>query len=142
MEPFSISASILTILSAGGQILRDLSKIINLGWAPDVLLALNNEVVDLKITINNIDSFLQEQDQKANSACLTSIANALQRTKTTLLELEQIIAYGLTKVSKDGQSLKIDRSVWMREERNIHSIKDSIRDNRIVLTQALGLFNS
>ena len=111
MEPFSISASILTILSAGGQVLRDLSKIINLRCAPDVLLALNNEVVDLKITINNIDSFLQEQDQKASSACLTSIANALQRTKTTLLELEQIIAYGLTKVSKDGRSLKIDRSV-------------------------------
>lgn len=50
-EPIGIAASVVTLVKTSRMVASEKSKLLALKHAPDVLLALNNEVVDLEYLI-------------------------------------------------------------------------------------------
>ena len=141
MDPFSLTVGILTLLSAGGTISKTLNKIITLK-APDVLFALNNEVVDLQIVVQDVSDLLHQHSQISQDAPIKSVCFALDKSKRTLLELESLIAYELTTTTGKDNALRLDRSAWFRLEPEILKLKNDIRNDRIRLSEALNILSS
>ena len=136
MDPFSLTVGILTMLEAGGKIGRGLKKVIALRKAPDILLALNNEVIDLQIVVEDVDDLLRQHKQIALGHT-RSLYQALERSKETLLRLESLISYELT--TTKGREPRLDRSVWVRKEHDILELRDRTRADRFHLLSALGV---
>ena len=141
MDPFSLTVGILTLLSAGGTIGKTLNKIITLK-APDVLFALNNEVVDLQIVVQDVSNLLHQHSEITQAAPISSICFALDKSKRTLLNLESLIAYDLTTTTGKDNELRLDRSAWFRLEPKVLKLKNDIRDDRARLSAALNVLSS
>ena len=141
MDPLSITAGILAVLGAGGEVGKACKKIIDLRHAPDVLIALNNEVTDLHILVGDADEILRQYSEIGGTDAVPSVTSALERIKATLLRLESLIAYDLMTPSGSNGS-RLDRSVWLRAESRVQELKDDIRADRVALASALGLLTS
>lgn len=141
MDPFSLTVGILTLLSAGGTIVKTLNRIITLK-APDVLLALNTEVVDLQIVVQDVSNLLQQYSEITQAAPISSICFALDKSKRTLLNLESLVAYELTTTTGKDNELRLDRSAWCRLEPKVLKLKNDIRDDRVRLSVALNVLAS
>ena len=141
MDPFSLTVGILTLLSAGGTIGKTLNKIITLK-APDVLFALNNEVVDLQIVVQDVSNLLHQHSEIPQAAPIKSVCFALDKSKRTLLDLECLIAYELTTTTGKDNELRLDRSAWFRLEPKVLKLKNDIRDDRVRLSAALNILSS
>lgn len=50
-EPISIAASVVTLVKTSRMVGSGITKLLALKHAPDILLALNNEVVDLEYLV-------------------------------------------------------------------------------------------
>ena len=141
MDPFSLTVGILTLLSAGGTIGKTLNKIITLK-APDILFALNNEVVDLQIVVQDVSNLLHQHSEISQAAPIKSVCFALDKSKRTLLELEYLIAYELTTTTGKNNELRLDRSAWFRLEPKVLKLKNEIREYRLRLSAALSVLSS
>ena len=144
MDPLSVTASIIALFQAGGIVSKGLKKIANLRNAPDILLALNNEVADLQGLVENIDDVLRQHREITGLEPIISLCRALDRAKRTLLKLENVLAYQLTSIKcKDGELHPVlNRSSWLRLESNVQRLKDEIREDKISLLSALSVFTS
>lgn len=136
-----MTASILALLGAGGKVGTACKKIIALRHAPAALMALNNEVTDLHILVQDVDDILRQNSETSETDTPPSVTSALKRTRATLLRLETLIAYELMTPSAGNES-RLDRSVWLRAESRVQKLKDDIRADRVALTSALGLLTS
>ena len=141
MDPFSLTVGILTVLSAGGTIRKTLNKVITLK-APDVLFALNNEVVDLQVVVQDVSDLLHRHSEISQAAPIKSVCIALDKSKRTLLDLESLIAYELTTTTGKDNELRLDRSAWFRLEPKVVKLKNDIRDDRFRLSAALNVLSS
>ena len=135
MEPLSSLASVVTLVELVGKSSKLLNKAIRLKHAPDVLLALNNEISDLHLVLDDVNDLLLASTSFVPPESLDS---ALERVKTTLLQLEQFVAYELTTYDSDG-SARVDKSTLFRKEQRLHQLKDDVRANRIILGSALNI---
>ena len=144
MDPLSVTASIIALFQAGGTVSKGLKKIANLRNAPDILLALNNEVADLHALLGNIDNVLRHHREIIGLDPIVSLCRALDRAKRTLLELENVLAYKLTSIRcKDGESHQVfDRSSWLRLESRVQRLKDEIREDKVSLSSELSVLTS
>ena len=140
MDPFSLVVGILTLLEAGGTIGKGLKKIITLRKAPDVLLALKNEVVDLQIVVQDVDDLLRQHSGITETAPIRSVCRALEQSKETLLVLDSLTAYELT--TAIGTGLRLDRSVWLRKETEVLKLRDKTLADRACLSSALTILAS
>ena len=142
MDPLSISASVVALLGAGGTLAKLLRKGIGLKNAPSVLRALNDEVSELQLTANDVNDLLWTANGDPNDQPPKSLVSTLSRVKSILSQLESYISYQLTTVTADGQSNRLDKSVYLRAENRLQEFKAEILASRIALAAALSLFNS
>ena len=138
-DPLSVAASILTLLGAGGAVGKFLKKAIALRKAPDILLALNNDVADLHQIVHDVDELLQEHSSMVGKAPLGHICESLEKVKKTLSIFEHLISYQLTEVERDGSYLRLDRSAWLRAEPKIVRLRERIRAGKGDLCLSLTL---
>ena len=126
----SLTASILAILGAGGTIAKGMGRIRRLAHAPEVLLQLNNEVTDMHLLISSVDEvawwWIRHVSTSESQQELVSVT--LSQAKDSVLELEKLVAYILTKETSTGN--KVDLSAWVRNVDRIKDAKDSIRRAR------------
>ena len=141
MDPFSLTVGILTLLGAGGTIGKTLNKVITLK-ASGVFFALNNEVVDLQIVVQDVSNLLHQYSEIRQAAPISSICFALDKSKRTLLNLESLIAYELTTTTGKDNELRLDRSAWLRLEPEVLRLKNEVRDDRVRLSTALNVLSS
>ena len=140
MDPLTITASILALLSAGGKIAQGLKKIESIRHAPEVLVALNNEVSAIRLQIDAVRDVLSDVENNSNSPSHQSTRNTLENLELTLLELESFIAYRFTIVAKDGKTLRVDKSAWWRgAEQKAQYFKDVLRDQKNSLATTASL---
>ncbi|KAL9117432.1 MAG: hypothetical protein Q9187_006031 [Circinaria calcarea] len=124
MDPLSITAGIIAVLGAGGNVAGGLSKIRELKRAPDGLLQLNNEVTDLQLLVQATDE-LYRQHNETTAIQQEVVCNALERAKHTVLELEKLIGYTLTKETAAGT--EVDRVNWFRYHVKVRDMRDTLR---------------
>lgn len=142
MDPLSISASVLTLLGAGGTLSKLLRKGIDLKNAPAVLRALNDEVSELQSTANDVNDLLWTATRDFDEPPPKSLVSSLSRVKSVLLQLESYVSYQLTTITADGENIRLDKSVYLRAEQRLHELKAEIQASRIALASALSLFAS
>lgn len=140
MEPLSATAGVLTILEAGGVIAKGLKRLRSLKHAPDVLLALNNEVTNVALLIEETDGLLRETVEQSNYEIPRSLTRALERLKDALLDLESFLAYEMTLINTAEQSrpVRIDKSTYLHAGKRMQILRDDIRARK----QDLGLAKS
>ena len=138
-DPLSAAASILAILGASGAVGKFLKKVVALKRAPDILLALNNDIVDLQHVVQAVDELRQEHSRMTNKAPLDCVRESLEKLKKTLSILENLVSYELTVVERDGSHVRLDRSVWLRVESKIKELRKEIRADKSDLCLSLTL---
>ena len=142
MDPLSVSASVITLLGAGGTLSKLLRRCIRLKDAPEILRALNDEVSELQCTATDVNDLLWTATLDPDVRPPKSLVSSLNRVKSTLLQLESFVSYQLTTVTADRGSVRLDKSVYLRMEHRIHELKDEIYASRVALALALSLFAS
>lgn len=138
-DPLSITTAIVTLLGAGGQIGKVLKKVVSLKNAPGILLAVNNEITDLREVVQIFDDLLQRQYNTSDAAPYSQLIVSLEKAKQTLLRLEQLFSYELTVIEGDDLHLRLDKSVWLLAEPKFRAIKSQIRDDKTALYRGLAL---
>ena len=137
MDPLSICASVLAILAAGGKVSNGLRRLVSLKDAPSTLLSLENDVTTVRDAVLDIDNLLLQLPEELKSNLPSSLTNALNQARTTILEVEQSVAYDLTVITGDGQQHRIDKSRWLQGNKRIRSLVQNLRSDRVVLNGAL-----
>ena len=138
-DPLSAATSILTLLGACGAVGKFLKKVVALRDAPDILLALNNDIADLQHIVQVVNELLQEYSRMTEKAPLDRVCESLGKVKKTLSTLENLVSYELTVVERDSSHLRLDRSVWLRVENKIRRLREEIRANKGDLCLSLTL---
>jgi hypothetical protein len=143
MDPLSITASILTILGAGGQVAKGIAKIRALKYAPDILLALNNEIADIQYLVQDVNDVARQHEEVHETKFRASVCRALEKVRETLLATEQLIAYELTTIDSVNGLVKLDWKRWLRlEGKKIRQLQERMRNNKVDLSTALVAQNS
>ena len=142
-DPLSITASIIAVVGAAEGVTKTLAKIRNIRNAPEELLALINEVSDLRIILAGIQSYVQ------NTAASPELQDALQhltvlinRAKDKLLQLDELVQYRLTKPESVADQIKVSRREWARAKTTIDDFRQSLRDIRINIVTQMIVVNS
>ena len=128
MDPLSLTASIIAVLGLTGSVGKGFHKIREIRKAPEILLQLNNEVTDLYLLVHAIDDLYRQHNDSTRVSQQEVVCAVLERTKSAVLELEEVIAYRLTKETKRGT--EIDLIGWAGASNKINIIKDKIRNTR------------
>jgi hypothetical protein len=140
MDPLSISVSVVTLLSAANSIAGGINKLASLSRAPASLLALSNELSDLRLVLAESEAVLSdhamryEKIEAASSG--RSLSQSIERAKRHLEELEEVEKRLST--SSGG----IDRLAWLWEQDNIRKIQKDLRTVRLDIVAVLGLVSS
>jgi hypothetical protein len=139
-DPLSISASIVALIGATGTIAKGLRKLASLRNAPDTILALNNEVSDLRLIFWEIGSLLEKHDDRV--AGIAGIDNILKRAEAGLLELETVLTKTIAASTTPNGDVDFNRVAWLRHKSRVVSMIDKLRETKANLNTALSVLSA
>ena len=144
MDPLSVTASILTVLGAGGQAAKALKKLSLLKSAPTIVLQLHNELSDLHLlTVAIQDIFQAVQTTEIPLNTRRSITSSLKLVNEKLLELEELHDKLIpTSYPSGSKTIKVNKSVWLANQVHLKHLQKDLRSARLKLTSILGTLNS
>ena len=140
-----MTASIIAVLGAGGTIVNTLEKAKLIRQAPEIILALNNEISDLRLIVHYTQRLLRDNQARDPIASETrtfadEVTPVLIRGRDKLLELETLIEYNLTApYTNSNKRLKVRKIAWVRNQQKVQTIKEDIRSLRMNLAAIIGL---
>lgn len=145
MDPLSISASIVALIGAAEGIAIGINKLASLKNAPASVLALNNELSDLRLVLGEVQPLLEKHYRTsadgncslADPAGDSTLLPSVQRAKVKLVELEVIVRNRL--MARMGV---VDKLAWAFEQEKILRAKDDLRTARLNIAAALGIVTS
>ena len=144
-DPLSLIASIIAVVGAAETIGKTISKGKILRNAPDELLALNNEVSDLTVTLRNIEHCLPTNDTERSAVSqetLQHTSTLIERAKHRLIDINQLIHYRLLKSGSFEGDFKVFRTRWMREKSEVERHRIALRDIRQNIVLQILVINS
>lgn len=141
MEPLSLTASVIAIVGACGSIGKGLKKLASRRHAERDLLILQDDVSELQSYVEDVSEVVSELEKMTNRPSYQRVGTALERAKSTLLKLEQLVVYDLTTIPDSNGKVDIDPSAWFTNQPVIRSSRAEILDRKLSLMAALGLLN-
>ena len=143
MDPLSISASVLTLLGAGGSLSKLIKRAIDLKDAPRVLQDLEKDVADLRDLINDAEELLDAAVLSPGVRTPRSLFSSLKDIRSTLLALESYIENELTTTDSRHATKRLDKSVYFRTaETKLQGFRSDLDRRKLGLITALNLFAS
>lgn len=141
MDPLSITASTLTVLTAleaAFQLMKSFHD------APAHLEALNNEIADLTATVTETAQVLKDSQNKAdplvdNGSHLTLAVSSI-RAKAQ--ELENLFRSCLIPPLSASGETKLSRFTWLKVKSKVQRLQAELRDGRLNLSNALATFTA
>ena len=139
MDPFSITASVASLLSFSGSCAKDLRKLIHTARsAPTEILALTNELADLNILLADLNNTSQAIERapirsQADGDFLIALAVQLGKAESKLTQLHSLASTFSTRAT-DG-SIKFQRYKWLRNKSSAIKVQRELAEVR----QSLGL---
>ena len=127
-EAVSLAASIVALVGAVDAVGRTFSKARLLYRAPDELLALNNEIVDLTVVIKNIESHLQATDVTMPRESIEHLSTLIERAKDRILQLDQLIQTRFFKSGSFDGDYRVFRLRWARSRDTVENYRRALRD--------------
>ncbi|KAI4230233.1 MAG: hypothetical protein L6R36_000198 [Xanthoria steineri] len=141
-EAFAVAASVITLINTSRKAVEGIAKLAELRHAPQILLALKNEVVDLQCVLEDLADLEHKFHDTLQEAFTPSLRRTIDRTTKVLLALDELIAYKLTKPGSRDGILRVDRSIWLRSQDRIGRILQDVRDCRIRLANAMAILTA
>ncbi|KAI0415282.1 ankyrin [Xylaria grammica] len=126
MDPLSLTASVITVVGVADAAGRGLKKLIALRGASDAILALNNEISDLRLTLESLILSFRR-----------SVSPSIDTTRKKLIALEQLVQSRLKKPNGSP-----DRFGWLKYEEKIQKLQKDFRHLRLNLGTVLGIISS
>ena len=144
MDPLSITAGSIAVLSALTASGKGINRLVSLKRAPAELLALSNEIESLRALLLVVQlALINVRDTAAYTSCKELFGLILGDVGSTVLDLESKIEFQLKRadvVAQDGRP-KISRIAWLKADSEVERLKWRIRDARGNLSTALSAMN-
>ena len=140
MDPLSITVSIVALIGAAQQVAVGLNKLASLRGAPAAVLALNNELSDLRLVLSEAEPLLLKHGRATAASTVandTRLKPSIEGARAKLVELESIIQNRL--MTRLGA---IDRLGWLKEQDKIRKALKDLRIVRLNITAMLGVVTS
>jgi hypothetical protein len=133
-DPFSIPASVLTVVGAAGEVGKGLRLLKVLKGAPEGLDDLLDDISRLELVLETVNNATSDC-QAATPAMETLLAAGRKR----LAELDVLIQYTLTEA---GEDRKVDRLQWTKRRGDVERIRGKLDRIRNDLTLLISTHNS
>ena len=140
-DPLSITASVIAVLGAAEGVSKTLARIKSLRHAPTEVLALINEVSDLRIILGEVERYVI-RDVSSPVEQLQTMSTLVERAMDSLLELDQLIQYRLLKATSRSTEPKISRREWAAAKPVIERYRQGLRDIRLNILNQLVVINT
>ena len=127
MDPFSLTAGIIGVLGVGGQLAGCLKKIETLKGAPKELRELNGEISDFYLVVKQVHGLCHQCSEDSGVSRDNGLRSPLARMKGKLLELEELVAFKLTKSGSTDRDIQVDRSRWLRLKPKVQKLREDLR---------------
>ena len=140
MDPLSITASTLTVLSALETAFR---LIKSYREAPGQLEALNNEIADITAAVTEVARVLKKSQVTVDSLSDNGshLTLALANIREKARELEASFDSCVTPSSK-SDGAKFSRISWLKVKSKVQRLQNELRDSRLNLSIALATFTA
>lgn len=141
MDPLSITASTLTVISA---LEASLQLIKTYRDAPSQLEALNNEIADISAAVTEVARVIKASQNKNVSLDdrTSHLTLALSNIRRKARDLDAILRACVTSPSSASAGSKILRISWLKVRSKVQSLQSELRDGRINLLIALASFTA
>ena len=143
-DPLSITASFITVISAVEGISKTFAMIRNVRHAPSEVLALINELSDLRSILEDIERYIIRDTNRLllPPEQMQTISTLVDKSKDYLLELDQVIQYRLVKVNSTSAELRVSRLKWIAAKQTIGRLRLGLRDIRLNLVTQMIVISS
>ena len=146
MDLLSLTASIIAIVGLSGYATRAIRRLAAIRGAPDIVLALSNEITDLHLVVTAIqDAFKKQQAvmlaPASRSSSDTSIMSSLRQALDKVQELEAMYNRIMPTARSASRSIKFSKLTWLRllrEQSKLRQMLDDLKTTRLKLGLALG----
>lgn len=141
MDPFSLTAGIITVLGAVNGVGRTVKTLTSFRGAPAIVLALNNEVSELQLIVKELEIEFHKHNKSIQPAIDRNLTKILTDANQKLLEVDGLLDSKVIKDRLHGK-LVVRRSAWLRHLKMIQKCHEELRCIRHELFTALRLLNS
>ena len=149
MDPLSITASIITVLTTAIQVKQKLEKFSGLlRHAPEHVSALLDEVETLQNFLREIKSIVEQHRMishiRASDDLLQNLNRAVLREGRLVQQLDELIHYRLLRPGSGAVENDIDvvRRAWIKEQNNLAQMQRAIREGCQDITMILNTLNT
>lgn len=141
MDPLSITASTLTVLSA---LEKAFQLIKSYRDAPGQLEALNNEVADITAAVTEVARVIKESQNKIDSLSDkgSHLTLVLSNIREKARELEALLRSCINPPLSTSDRTKVSRISWLKVKSKVQSLQTELRDGRLNLSIALATFTA
>ena len=132
-DPLSITASIIAVIGAAEGVSKTLAKIKNIRNAPSEVLALVNEVSDLRIVLGDVERYIIRDTTGTyrSPEQLRTMSTLVTRASGHLLELDKTIQYRLIKANSTAADFRVSRHEWAVARPAVERFRQSLRDVKL-----------
>ena len=113
MDPLSVTASVIAIAGAASTAGLSIKKLLSLRGTSDAVLALNNEVSDLQLVLQAINTLLQKHGSSIRPEIGSSIRNTSNQATKCLQDLDTIIDLRSMSIRKVHGKPIFNRTAWL-----------------------------
>ena len=141
-DPLSITASIVTLVGVADAIVKSFQKARNLRNAPCEVLALYNEVKDLRVVLDDATGCISEIDETSTAVTrrLRHMDHLVKKAKEQMLGLDEIIQRRILKSGSLDDEFQVSGKQWMRAKGPVEAIRQNLRDTRLnIMTQIMAI---
>ena len=141
MDPLSLSASVITVITAAGASAKLLKKVKDFRHLPAQLCALFNEISDLRGMLEILKGLGNEE---ASVEVQGTLIRLMKRAEKAFSELEELLKTTLVNAddAEEYAPLRVSRSVWVRKQNKIKRLQTELRDVRTCLEITMISLNS
>lgn len=145
MDPLSLTASIITVVSASTKLVKILATIKN---APPLVLALNNELSVLRLNVNATQDLVTRQSKLISSHpghdilspdTVASVGCCLKKAESLVIELDCLLSPLLDLLSRSDSVAPKKWISWMKNAPALERLKQEIYHVRVELNSTLGI---
>ena len=136
-ETLSLAASVIAVIGAAEGVAKTIARIKNIYDAPEIVLALINEVSDLQVILRDVKIYIVRNTQLPSEK-LSQLSSLVHRAMEKLLRLDEFIQYRLVKPDSTADQIKVSRREWAMATSKVHRFQQELRDIRLnIITQML-----
>ena len=146
MDPLSITTGVVTVIGALDATVKTLRKLASLQHLSATMCALNNEVTELRLLLQDVDSMLLDRGQLSQQGLpmhqkkdsgLAALVASLPQARHCLNELDNLIK---TRLLRGNGTF--DRLGFFRCESMIVTLQSKLRASRLTISAALAVVTS